>query len=194
MATKGVNKVILVGNLGNDPEVRYMPNGNAVANLSLATSESWKDQQGQVQERTEWHRLTMYRRLAEIAGEYLKKGSQIYVEGKLQTRKWQDQQGQDKYTTEIIVDQMQMLGGRGGDGGGGNGGYQRPQNNQGGYNQAPAQGGYNQAPQQGGGQQGGYNQNQGGGYNQAPQGGNQGQPKNPPMAEPDFDFDDDIPF
>lgn len=194
MATKGVNKVILVGNLGNDPEVRYMPNGNAVANLSLATSESWKDQQGQVQERTEWHRLTMYRRLAEIAGEYLKKGSQIYVEGKLQTRKWQDQQGQDKYTTEIIVDQMQMLGGRGGDGGGGNGGYQRPQNNQGGYNQAPAQGGYNQAPQQGGGQQGGYNSNQGGGYNQAPQGGNQGQPKNPPMAEPDFDFDDDIPF
>ncbi|SVB70019.1 uncharacterized protein METZ01_LOCUS222873, partial [marine metagenome] len=107
MATKGVNKVILVGNLGNDPEVRYMPNGNAVANLSLATSESWKDQQGQVQERTEWHRLTMYRRLAEIAGEYLKKGSQIYVEGKLQTRKWQDQQGQDRYTTEIIVDQMQ---------------------------------------------------------------------------------------
>lgn len=194
MATKGVNKVILVGNLGNDPEVRYMPNGNAVANLSLATSESWKDQQGQVQERTEWHRLTMYRRLAEIAGEYLKKGSQIYVEGKLQTRKWQDQQGQDKYTTEIIVDQMQMLGGRGGEGGGGNGGYQRPQNNQGGYNQAPAQGGYNQAPQQGGGQQGGYNPNQGGGYNQAPQGGNQGQPKNPPMAEPDFDFDDDIPF
>ncbi len=164
MATKGVNKVILVGNLGNDPEVRYMPNGNAVANLSLATSESWKDQQGQVQERTEWHRLTMYRRLAEIAGEYLKKGSQIYVEGKLQTRKWQDQQGQDRYTTEIIVDQMQMLGGRGGEGGGGNGGYQRPQNNQ------------------------------GGGYNQAPQGGNQGQPKNPPMAEPDFDFDDDIPF
>lgn len=194
MATKGVNKVILVGNLGNDPEVRYMPNGNAVANLSLATSESWKDQQGQVQERTEWHRLTMYRRLAEIAGEYLKKGSQIYVEGKLQTRKWQDQQGQDKYTTEIIVDQMQMLGGRGGEGGGGNGGYQRPQNNQGGYNQAPAQGSYNQAPQQGGGQQGGYNSNQGGGYNQAPQGGNQGQPKNPPMAEPDFDFDDDIPF
>ncbi len=194
MATKGVNKVILVGNLGNDPEVRYMPNGNAVANLSLATSESWKDQQGQVQERTEWHRLTMYRRLAEIAGEYLKKGSQIYVEGKLQTRKWQDQQGQDRYTTEIIVDQMQMLGGRGGEGGGGNGGYQRPQNNQGGYNQAPAQDGYNQAPQQGGGQQGGYNSNQGGGYNQAPQGGNQGQPKNPPMAEPDFDFDDDIPF
>ena len=194
MATKGVNKVILVGNLGNDPEVRYMPNGNAVANLSLATSESWKDQQGQPQERTEWHRLTMYRRLAEIAGEYLKKGSQIYVEGKLQTRKWQDQQGQDRYTTEIIVDQMQMLGGRGGEAGGGNGGYQRPQNNQGGGYQNQG-GGYNQAPAQGGQQQGGYNQNQGGGFNQAPaQGGNQPQPKAPPMAEPDFDFDDDIPF
>ena len=172
MATKGVNKVILVGNLGNDPEVRYMPNGNAVANLSLATSESWKDPQGQMQERTEWHRLTMYRRLAEIAGEYLKKGSQIYVEGKLQTRKWQDQSGQDRYTTEIIVDQMQMLGGRGGEGGGGNagGGYQRPQNNQqGGYQQqgGQSQGGYQQ---QGGQNQGG--QNQGGYQQQAPnQGG-----------------------
>jgi len=194
MATKGVNKVILVGNLGNDPEVRYMPNGNAVANLSLATSESWKDQQGQVQERTEWHRLTMYRRLAEIAGEYLKKGSQIYVEGKLQTRKWQDQQGQDRYTTEIIVDQMQMLGGRNNNGGGNQGGYNQGNNqNQGGYNQ-----GNNQ--NQGGGNQGGYNQNQGGnngGGNQG--GGNQNQGgqnagKNPPMAEPDFDFDDDIPF
>jgi single-strand DNA-binding protein len=181
---RGINKVILVGNLGNDPEVRYMPNGNAVANLSLATSESWKDQQGQVQERTEWHRLTMYRRLAEIAGEHLKKGSQIYVEGKLQTRKWQDQQGQDRFTTEIIVDQMQMLGGRGAEGGG-NGGYQRQQNSQGGgYNQN--QGGYQQ---QGGQQQGGK-----GGYNQAPQGGNQSQPKTPPMAEPDFDFDNDTPF
>ena len=192
MATKGVNKVILVGNLGNDPEVRYMPNGNAVANLSLATSESWKDPQGQMQERTEWHRLTMYRRLAEIAGEYLKKGSQIYVEGKLQTRKWQDQSGQDRYTTEIIVDQMQMLGGRGGEGGGGNagGGYQRPQNNQqGGYQQqgGQSQGGYQQ---QGGQNQGGQNQ---GGYQQpAPnQGGGQSQPKQPPMAEPDFDFDDE---
>ena len=188
MATKGVNKVILVGNLGNDPEVRYMPNGNAVANLSLATSESWKDQQGQVQERTEWHRLTMYRRLAEIAGEYLKKGSQIYVEGKLQTRKWQDQQGQDRYTTEIIVDQMQMLGGRGGEAGGGSGGQRQQSSQGGGYNQNQG-GGYNQPAPQGapqGGQQGG--------YNQAPQGGGQSQPKTPPMAEPDFDFDDDIPF
>jgi single-strand DNA-binding protein len=130
MASKGVNKVILVGNLGNDPEVKYMPNGNAVANLSLATSESWKDQQGQMQERTEWHRLTAYRKLAEIMGEYLKKGSQIYVEGKLQTRKWQDQQGQDRYTTEIIVDQMQMLGGSGGS-------AQQSQGNQGAYNQQP---------------------------------------------------------
>ena len=99
MATKGVNKVIIVGNLGNDPEIRNLPNGGAVANLSVATSESWKDQQGQPQERTEWHRVTMYRRLAEIAGEYFKKGSQVYLEGKLQTRKWQDQQGNDRYTT-----------------------------------------------------------------------------------------------
>lgn len=110
MASKGVNKVIIVGNLGNDPEVRYMPNGNAVANLSVATSESWKDQQGQQQSKTEWHKVTMYRKLAEIAGEYLKKGSQVFIEGKLQTRKWQDQQGNDKYTTEIIADNMQMLG------------------------------------------------------------------------------------
>ncbi|QHJ12506.1 Single-stranded DNA-binding protein [Paraglaciecola mesophila] len=191
MASKGVNKVILVGNLGQDPEVRYMPNGNAVANLSIATSESWKDQQGQMQERTEWHRLTMYRRLAEVAGEYLRKGSQIYVEGKLQTRKWQDQQGQDRYTTEVIVDQMQMLGGKsGGQSEGGFQGQQRQQpqqrpaqggQNSGGFQQSPNQG-YNQAPQGGQGNQG---------FNQAPQGG---QNKPAPMAEPDFDFDDDIPF
>ncbi|MFC3095292.1 single-stranded DNA-binding protein [Alteromonas sediminis] len=182
MASRGVNKVILVGNLGNDPEVRYMPNGNAVANLSLATSESWKDQQGQMQERTEWHRLTMYRRLAEVAGEYLRKGSQIYVEGKLQTRKWQDQQGQDRYTTEIIVDQMQMLGGRGQDGAGQGGGYNAPAgNSQGGYQNRPQQS--NNAPQQGGYQQPG--------GQQAPAQQNQNKP---PMAEPDFDFDDDIPF
>jgi single-strand DNA-binding protein len=112
---RGVNKVILVGNLGKDPEIRYMPNGNAVANLTLATSESWKDKQtGDQQEKTEWHRVVMFRRLAEIAGEYLKKGSQIYIEGKLQTRKWQDNSGNDRYTTEIVADEMQMLGGRGG--------------------------------------------------------------------------------
>lgn len=112
MATKGVNKVILVGNIGQDPDVRYMPNGNAVVNLTLATSESWNDQHGAKQERTEWHRLTFYRRMAEIVGEYIRKGAQIYAEGKLQTRKWQDNQGNDKYTTEIIVEQMQMLGGK----------------------------------------------------------------------------------
>lgn len=124
---RGVNKVILVGNLGKDPEVRYMPNGNAVANITLATSESWKDKQtGEPQERTEWHRVVLFRRLGEIAGEYLKKGSQVYIEGKLQTRKWQDNSGNDRYTTEIVADNMQMLGARGGGGsagfGGGSGG------------------------------------------------------------------------
>ena len=114
---RGVNKVILVGNLGKDPEVRYMPNGNAVANITLATTESWKDKQsGEQQEKTEWHRIVMFRRLGEIAGEYLKKGSQVYIEGKLQTRKWQDNSGNDRYTTEIVASEMQMLGGRGGGG------------------------------------------------------------------------------
>jgi len=117
---RGINKVILVGNLGRDPEVRYMPNGNAVANITLATTESWKDKQtGESQEKTEWHRVVLFRRLGEIAGEYLKKGSQVYIEGKLQTRKWQDNAGNDRYTTEIIANEMQMLGGRGGGGGGG---------------------------------------------------------------------------
>ena len=111
---RGVNKVILVGNLGNDPEVRYMPSGNAVANISVATSESWKDKQsGEMQERTEWHRVVLYNRLGEIAGEYLKKGSKVYVEGSLRTNKWQDQSGQDRYTTEIIASNMQMLDSRG---------------------------------------------------------------------------------
>lgn len=111
MSSRGVNKVILIGNLGQDPEVRYMPNGHAVANITLATSESWKDQQGQQQERTEWHRCVFYKRLAEIAGEYLKKGSKVYLEGKLQTREWTDQQGQKRYTTQIVVVDMQMLDG-----------------------------------------------------------------------------------
>jgi len=116
---RGINKVILVGNLGKDPEVRYMPNGNAIANITLATTESWKDKQtGETQEKTEWHRVVLFRRLGEIAGEYLKKGSQVYIEGKLQTRKWQDNTGNDRYTTEIIANEMQMLGGRGGGGGG----------------------------------------------------------------------------
>ena len=109
-----VNKVILVGRLGKDPETRYMTNGEAVTNVSLATSENWKDKTGEKQEKTEWHNLTFYRRLAEIAGEYLKKGSMIYVEGKLQTRKWQDKEGKDRYTTDIIVNEMQMLGSKSG--------------------------------------------------------------------------------
>lgn len=105
-----LNKAILIGRLGKDPEVKTMPNGELVANVSLATSENWKDKTGIKQEKTEWHNLVFYRRLAEIAGQYLKKGSQIYVEGKIQTRKWQDKEGQDRYTTEIIVSEMQMLG------------------------------------------------------------------------------------
>ncbi len=109
-----VNKVILVGRLGKDPETRYMTNGEAVTNVTLATSENWKDKSGEKQERTEWHNLVFYRRLAEIAGEYLKKGAQIYVEGKIQTRKWQDKEGKDRYTTEIIVNEMQMLGSKSG--------------------------------------------------------------------------------
>jgi len=124
---RGVNKVILVGNLGKDPEVRYMPNGNAVANITLATTESWKDKQsGEQQEKTEWHRIVMFRRLGEIAGEYLKKGSQVYIEGKLQTRKWQDNSGNDRYTTEIVANEMQMLGGRGGGGSAGFSGDSAP--------------------------------------------------------------------
>ena len=130
--SKGINKVILVGHLGQDPEVKFMPSGGAVTNVSIATSESWKDKQtGQPQERTEWHRVVFFNRLAEIVGEYLRKGSQVYIEGSLRTRKWQDQGGQDKYTTEIVASEMQMLGGRG--------------------NNSPMggdQGGYSQAPQQ----------------------------------------------
>jgi single-strand DNA-binding protein len=110
---RGVNKVILVGNLGQDPEVKYMPSGGAVCNVSVATTDSWNDKtSGEKQERTEWHRVVFFRRLAEIAGEYLRKGSQVYIEGRLQTRKWQDNNGQDRYTTEIIANDMQMLGGR----------------------------------------------------------------------------------
>lgn len=109
-----VNKVILVGNLGRDPEIRYMPSGDAIANFSIATTDTWKDKNGDKQERTEWHRVAMFGKLAGIAGEYLKKGSQVYIEGRLQTRKWQDKEGVDRYTTEIVADRMQMLGGRGG--------------------------------------------------------------------------------
>ena len=114
---RGINKVIIVGNLGADPETRYMPSGSAVTNLSVATSEQWKDKQsGEQKERTEWHKVAMFNRLAEISAEYLRKGSQVYIEGKLRTRKWQDRDGKDRWTTEIIADEMQMLGGRGGGG------------------------------------------------------------------------------
>ncbi len=161
---RGVNKVILVGNLGADPEVRYMPNGGAVANITVATTESWKDKQsGENQEKTEWHRVVFFARLAEIVGEYLKKGSQIYVEGRLQTRKWQDKSGQDRYTTEIVANEMQMLGSKGGGGGNPGGG-----SNFGG----------------GGGQPSGGGASSGG---SAPSGGSAG-------GGSFDDFDDDIPF
>ena len=117
-----VNKVILIGNLGRDPETRYMPDGGAITNISIATTENWKDKQGEKQEKTEWHRVAFFGKLAEIAGEYLKKGSQVYVEGRLQTRKWQDKDGVDKYTTEIVANAMQMLGSRQGMGGADRGG------------------------------------------------------------------------
>ena len=113
MASRGLNKVMLIGNLGADPEIRYANNGNAIANVNIATSESWKDKNtGEMVEKTEWHRVVFFRRLAEIVGEYLKKGSKIYVEGKLRTRKWQDRDGNDSWTTEVIADELQMLGGR----------------------------------------------------------------------------------
>lgn len=148
---RGVNKVILIGNLGQDPEVRYMPSGNAVTNINLATTDSWKDREtGQPQERTEWHRVVFFGKLAEIAGQYLKKGSSVYVEGSLRTRKWQDQSGQDRYTTEVVVDmngQMNMLGGRSDSQGNGYGqpaNQSPPQDRRGGP--APAQNAPQQAP------------------------------------------------
>jgi len=137
---RGINKVILVGNLGADPDTRYMPSGGAVTNLSLATSESWKDKEsGEQKERTEWHKVAMFGRLAEISAEYLRKGSQVYIEGKLRTRKWQDRDGNDRYTTEVIADEMQMLGGRGGSApmGGNPGGERGPARSSGG-SPAPA--------------------------------------------------------
>jgi single-strand DNA-binding protein len=183
MASRGVNKVILIGNLGNDPEVRYMPSGGAVTNITIATSESWRDKtSGEEKEKTEWHRVVFMGKLAEIAGEYLKKGSKVYVEGKLQTRKWQDQSGQDKYTTEIMVDSfngvMQMLSGKQ------DGQQAQPQQSQGGWGQpkqAMPQGQpQRQAPQQ---QQ-----------RQAQQTQQQRQSPPPVYNEPPMDFSDDIPF
>src|SRR4051794_23593814 len=175
---RGINKVILVGNLGADPETRAMPSGTTVANLRIATSESWRDKQsGEQQERTEWHRVVLFGRLGEIAAEYLKKGSQVYIEGSLRTRKWQDKQGQERYSTEIVGNDMQMLGGRGGGGGTGGGGGDFERGSSGG-----SAGGRGSRSSGGGGGGGGgdpypdeYAQSGGGGG----------------KAE---DFDDDIPF
>lgn len=169
MASRGVNKVILIGNLGQDPETRYMPSGVAVTNVRVATSETWKDKQtGQTQERTEWHRVVFFARLAEIAGEYLKKGSKVYVEGSIRTNKWQDQQGQDRYTTEIVGSEMQMLDSRGSAGG-------APQYDNDSYAQY---GSGSNSPQQGA---------------QPPSGGAPARQDAPANAEFDS-FDDDIPF
>lgn len=179
MASRGINKVILIGNLGKDPEIRYTPSGDAIANLTIATSESWKDKQsGEQKEITEWHRVVAYGRLAQIMGEYLKKGSKVYVEGSLRTRKWQDKDGQDRYTTEVRCNEMQMLDGRGGGGGGGGGSA--------GYDDNQSGGSYGGGNNYGGGGQGG--QQRGGGRPQSNQ---------PAMADEGFNepaFDDDIPF
>ncbi|EKF9578289.1 single-stranded DNA-binding protein [Vibrio cholerae] len=165
MASRGVNKVILIGNLGQDPEVRYMPSGGAVANITIATSETWRDKAtGEQKEKTEWHRVTIYGKLAEVCGECLRKGSQVYIEGQLQTRKWQDQNGQDRYTTEVVVQAyngaMLMLG-------------SRAQSS----TSAPQSGGWGQ-PQQPLPQNSGYVPAQ----------------AQPQYNEPPMDFDDDIPF
>lgn len=169
MASRGVNKVILVGNLGQDPEVKYLQNGNAVANITVATSESWRDKAtGEQKERTEWHRVVIFGKLAEIAGEYLRKGSQVYLEGSLQTRKWQDQSGQDRYSTEVVINvggTMQMLGGRGSDGGQ----QGKPKQEGWGKPQQPSHSGTGQARQQ---------------MQRPSQNAN----------EPPMDFSDDIPF
>ncbi|EAM1729028.1 single-stranded DNA-binding protein SSB2 [Salmonella enterica] len=181
MATRGVNKVILVGNLGQDPEVRYMPNGGAVANLTLATSETWRDKaDGEMREHTEWHRVVVFGKLAEIASEYLRKGAQVYIEGQLRTRKWTDQSGQDKYTTEVVVGQngtMQMLGRRDSQpqqGGQQFSGQPQPQT------PPPAAKGEGKAAK---------------GPGKAAKGKNAAAPQQPPaQPEPAYDFDDDIPF
>ncbi len=183
MARRGINKVILVGNLGKDPETRYFPSGGAVTNITLATSESWKDKQtGEMQEKTEWHRVSFFNKLAEIAGEYLRKGSKVYIEGRLQTRKWQDQNGMDRYTTEIIANDMQMLDAKGGSAGSSDHSELNPppmgQNDFSGGDAgfgAPSQSGHSFSPQK----------QQGSGANA------QSQP--PAMAGMD-DLDDDIPF
>ncbi|MFS1539866.1 MAG: single-stranded DNA-binding protein [Candidatus Phlomobacter fragariae] len=176
MASRGVNKVILIGNLGQDPEIRYIPNGGAVANLALATSESWRDKESaEIREKTEWHRVVIFGKLAEVAGEYLRKGSQVYIEGSLQTRKWQDQNGQDRYSTEVVVNiggTMQMLGTRVG--------------SQEGMSQNNPAGGWGQ-PQQ-------PQQTQQFSGNASAPASHSGKTAPATPAEPPMDFDDDIPF
>lgn len=163
---RGINKVILVGNIGGDPEVRYMPNGNAVATISVATSETWKDKEtGNKQERTEWHRVVCFNRLGEIVGEYVRKGSKLYVEGSLRTRKWQDQQGQDRYTTEIVASDIQMLDGKG-----------------------QSSGGYDDSSQHMS------QESQQGAPTRRPQAPAQQQPSRSPAQEAFEELDDDIPF
>jgi single-strand DNA-binding protein len=186
---RGVNKVILIGNLGADPETRAMPSGATVANLRIATTENWKDRtSGENQERTEWHRVALFGKLAEIAGEYLRKGSQVYIEGSLRTRKWQDKQGNERYSTEIVGNEMQMLGGRGGGGQGEGGGGGGPRGGGGGGG-----GGEGYGSRSGGGRQGPppdeYDQSPGpsGGGGGAGGGGGGGGGRSD-------DFDDDIPF
>jgi len=180
MASRGVNKVILVGNLGNDPETKYFPSGGATTSISVATSETWKDKQtGQPQERTEWHRVVLFNRLAEIAGEYLRKGSKVFIEGSLRTRKWQGQDGQDRYTTEIVANELQMLDSRG------DGQQQHPQQ---GYH--PQQQSHQQRPQQQRQQQRPPQQRQ-----QPMQAAPMNQGGHQPHSGQGFDnFDDDIPF
>lgn len=187
MASRGVNKVILIGNLGQDPEVRYLQGGGAVANLRLATSESWRDKQtNEMKEITEWHSVVLFGKVAEVAGEYLRKGSQVYIEGQLRTRKWQDQNGQDRYTTEIVVSvngSMQMLGSRQGSAGnnmtaGGAAGNWNQQQAPSGWDAPPAAPGDNPPA-----------------ASTRPRGGQLPRPATPaPSNEPPLDFDDDIPF
>ena len=192
--SRGINKVILIGNLGAEPEVRYMPSGGAVANISVATSDTWRDKQtGEMKERTEWHRVALFNRLGEIAGEYLHKGSKVYIEGSLRTRKWQGQDGQDKWTTEIIGRELEMLDGRKPDS---QGASPRPTEQQPTGSGGPSPGGYqnqryqDQYPPQ---QQGNGQQQQGRGNGQGEH--NQGQQFQAPQAPPSGqDFDDDIPF
>lgn len=181
MANRGINKVIVLGHLGQDPEVRYMPSGGQVTNIRIATSESWRDKDtGEQKETTEWHRVVFFNKLAEIAGQYLKKGSQVYIEGSLRTRKWQGQDGQDRYSTEIIANEMQMLGGKPGSGGGSGGGSRDNYDDS--YSAPPRS-----APQNRGNRDA---------YGSDNPGGNQGSgTQRPPANKASNDFvDDDIPF